>query len=100
MERYLGLLDKASLMKNEGLVQELIESKNVLIMPAAYFHLGRILEEKQDLKESARFYMKSYYLFPDSKYSKQSLRKTVDIYKKLGLKDEAAALEKKLKSLK
>ncbi|WP_022850417.1 tetratricopeptide repeat protein [Limisalsivibrio acetivorans] len=99
IERYFSLLSDEQLVNNEGLVRDMVLSRNARIMPAAYFQLGRLLEEKENFKEGARFYMKSHYLFPDSDYSKRSLERTVDIYKKLGREKEASVLEKKLKSL-
>lgn len=96
MDRYLSLLDGAELVKNEQTVKDMLVSKNVSVMPGAYFHQGRILEVKKQPEQAAAAYMKGYYLFPESKYAKQSLRKTVDIYKKLGKTSEAQVLEKKL----
>jgi len=96
MDRYLSLLGGADLLKNEQVVKDMLASKHVAIMPGAYFNQGRVLEEKKQPEQAAAMYMKSYYLFPESKYAKQSLRKTVDIYKKLGKTKEAKVLEKKL----
>jgi hypothetical protein len=97
MDRYFSLVGSAELPKYEEVIQEMIDSKNPAIAPAAYFNQGRMFEEKKELDKAATSYMKGYYLFPDSKYATQGLRKTIAVYKTQGKEREAKLLEDKLK---
>lgn len=96
MDKYLTMIAGAELLKSEDLINEMIASRNVIVSPSAYYNLARLQElQKQDEKAAAT-YMKGYYLFPNSKYAKLSLGKTVAIYRKLGKAKEAGILKKKL----
>ncbi|MCD8569592.1 MAG: CDC27 family protein [Geovibrio sp.] len=80
MDRYLSLLDGAELVKNEQTVKDMLVSKNVSVMPGAYFHQGRILEVKKQPEQAAAAYMKGYYLFPESKICETKFKKKRSIY--------------------
>lgn len=97
MDRYFALVDSAELTKFDAVIQSMIDSRNPEVMPGAYFNQGRLLEEQKEQDKAAAAYMKGYYLFPESKHAKQSLRRTIAIYKAQGKEREAKLLEDKLK---
>jgi tetratricopeptide (TPR) repeat protein len=99
LDRYLSILSKKELKNNRNLLDQMIAERNPKGLSAAYFYIGEIMFNDKKYEEAARMYMKSHYLFPSSKYSYKSLKKTIDSYKKLGRDREVGILDKKLKAM-
>lgn len=97
MDRYFGKLSPSELAENKPLLDKMISDGDPAGLPEAYYYKGLISYNSKEYEDSARIFMKGYYLYPDTPFGQQSLRKAIDAYDQLGKKDEAAVMRSKLK---
>lgn len=98
MNKYFSTLSPSDLAETKPLIDKMIDDGNPAGLPGAYYYKGMISYNGKKYEESARIFMKGYYLYPDTPFGQKSLRRAIDAYDQLGRKDEAAVMRSKLKN--
>jgi hypothetical protein len=97
MVKFLDLEDIDKLGPYEDFINKLKSYKSPRIVSVGYYLYGKLLEGKKQYGKAADNYMKSYYIYEKSEYSKSSLKRAYEIYKKINDDASASKIKKMLK---
>lgn len=98
-EKLLGKLgDKDDIFMYDEMVYNLLDSNDERFVPAGLYYSGVMQFENKAYKQTARYALKGYYLFKESKYSVSSLKLAKKSYLELNDNESLVKIEKLIKN--